>query len=218
MPVREIGKSYSSLTGVIQSAKTGNQVKFESSLERDMAYLLEFDPTVLSYEIQPLKIEYMGADGSKRKYTPDFLVYYNPERELSKKLKPRLCEVKYRDDLKSKWKELKPKFKAAQAYAKRCGWEFKIYTEKEIRNDFLYNAKFLSGYLRADYNESHSSALKQAMKKIETSTPEELISICSNDKFERAQLLHALWSLVAQGFVKIDLQEKIQMDSVIWIN
>ena len=41
--VREIGLKYSSLSGQINSQKIKQPVQFESSLERDFIYLLEFD-------------------------------------------------------------------------------------------------------------------------------------------------------------------------------
>ncbi len=218
MPVRKIEKSYTSLTGVVVSRKNGGSIRFESSLERDLAYLLEFDYTVMSYELQPITIEYLNDNGEKRKYTPDFLVYYNNDLKISKSLKPRLCEVKYRDDLKAKWPLLKPKFKAAIDFAKRKGWDFKIYTEKEIRNDFMLNARFLQSYIRASYDLNHSILLRKTLETLECSTPEELIGACSNDKYVRAQLLHTLWSLVSNGIIGIDLHERIGMDSEIWTN
>lgn len=76
MSARRIKKSYISCTGYFASYKNKTQIAFESVLERDFYMLLEFDKDVISYEEQPITINYKYKDGSKRKYTPDCLVKY----------------------------------------------------------------------------------------------------------------------------------------------
>ena len=109
-PVRNIGMGHTSLRGKLTSGKTNRQHKFESSLERDFLEIIDFDYKVLHYCEQPVTIEYK-VSGKTYYYTPDFIVYYT-----DKDIKPLLCEIKYRKDLKKSWLELKPKFKAAIDY------------------------------------------------------------------------------------------------------
>jgi hypothetical protein len=215
MPVRKLNKSYSSLTGIMPTNKFTEKIQFDSALERDFAYLLEHNATVSHYEVQPLRIEWKSVDGKTKRYTPDFLVVFT-DNSGSKTLKPLLCEIKYRNDLKEKWVELKPRFKAAIDYCKIKNWEFKIFTEREIHNEKLYNARFLQNYLNTEFDFNHSVTLKTNLEKLSVSTPEELIAICSNDKYVRAQLLHTLWALVAIGNIGYDNSEKITMQSEIW--
>jgi hypothetical protein len=40
--------------------------------------------------------------------------------------RPLLAEIKYREDLAKDWKLLKPKFRAARAYARERDWDFAI--------------------------------------------------------------------------------------------
>lgn len=72
MPVRKIGINTRSVTG--RHGFSGQQ--YESTLERDLLDLLEFDYNVDRYETQPLIITYVGGDGRIHRYTPDVLVLY----------------------------------------------------------------------------------------------------------------------------------------------
>lgn len=92
MPMRKIPKNYRNVTGIAARGKAQGQAMFESTLERDLLTLLEFDPLVETFEVQPLKIHWF--DGVKqRSYTPDILVYYAQPRH-----KTTLFEVKHRSD------------------------------------------------------------------------------------------------------------------------
>lgn len=72
--------------------------------------LLEFNPDVQRWDPQPVRLR-VGETGSY--YTPDVLVSFYPK---GKERKPRLVlyEVKYRDELRKKWAELKPRLKASR--------------------------------------------------------------------------------------------------------
>ena len=83
--------------------------------------LMEFDPDILSYEEQPVRIEYFSVDGQTRHYTPDILVTYRQTSTSIMLKPPLLVEIKYRRDLFERWQELKPKFRAARRYAKEQG-------------------------------------------------------------------------------------------------
>jgi hypothetical protein len=57
--------------GKFPSLKLGRMVGYQSLIERDFIYLLDFDATVTTYAEQPFSLHY--KDGSKqRRYTPDF--------------------------------------------------------------------------------------------------------------------------------------------------
>ena len=74
MAVRKISnKGTKKVIGKFASLKMKRVIWWESQLERDYIYLLEFDPDVASYDEQPLRIEYY-LNGKKHRYTPDFLV------------------------------------------------------------------------------------------------------------------------------------------------
>jgi hypothetical protein len=49
-------------------------VSYESTIERDLLFFLEFDPSVIHYEAQPLTIKAITTNGIEYSYTPDFEV------------------------------------------------------------------------------------------------------------------------------------------------
>jgi hypothetical protein len=219
-PTRKIGLSNWSLTGKVGSTKNSRMHDFESSLERDLLITLEFDGFVESFCEQPVCIEYLH-DGTTRRYTPDVIVYYRKDVEAVKHLKPMLCEIKYRADLKEHWQELKPKYMAALRYASQQGWRFKILTEKEIRTEYQWNAKFLTSYRKPMVGEIDAgdfTLLLQTVEQLYHTTPKQVMMAAVRDEWKRAELLYVLWYMIANGFVKCDLSRKLTMDTEIWLH
>jgi hypothetical protein len=217
MPVRKLNKTYSrSVSGVKYAEKASHQVGFESTLERDFIYLLEFDYNVEYFEEQPVKIEYLDTNNTLRNYTPDFYVRYVDYTEPAAWFRPMLFEIKYRDDLWKNWKEYKPKFQAAIRFAAQKGWRFKILTEKEIRTEYLANAKFLLGYRKNQTETGMINTLLDTVKELRVTTPSEIIAAASIDKKRRAQLLHVLWHLISTEVIGCNFNDKITMSSEIW--
>lgn len=120
MKNRKIGYTYSSVSGHYAFRKE-KSIAFESTLERDLLTILEFNSSVFDVTEQPITIEYINKNSREVTYTPDFLVLFNDPNELtnitSVSRKPLLIEVKPRDILIKKWNILKPKFQIATKYA-----------------------------------------------------------------------------------------------------
>jgi TnsA endonuclease N terminal/TnsA endonuclease C terminal len=214
MPVRNIPKNHRRVTGFVASGVNANQVAFESTLERDFMLLVEFDQDVLSYEEQPVRIDYLSADGQARHYTPDILVTYRQTSTTPKH--PLLVEIKYRRDLFACWRELKPKFRAARRYAKERGWTFKIVTEVEIRTPYLKNVKFLRQFQRRPVNPADANLLLQKASDLRSTDPESLLSAICPEVHNRAQFLPTLWQLIARRAIGADLNRPLTMQSPIW--
>jgi hypothetical protein len=68
MPVRKIPRSHRRVTGLVASTKNRRMAGFESSLERDLILLLEFDLNVENYEEQPCQIEFHDKEGYRHTY------------------------------------------------------------------------------------------------------------------------------------------------------
>lgn len=217
MPVRKIPKSYRSVTGLVASNKNQRMAGFESSLERDLILLLEFDLNVEYYEEQPLVIDYVDSNGEEHSYTPDIFVRYRKDIAPAKTMAPSLYEVKYRQDLFANWKELKPKFKAARAYTKARGWKFQIITEQEIRTPYLQNVKFLSSYRRLSFNWEEQELLLNKLKDMRETNPESLLLACYKDPINRAKLIPVMWYLVSISMIRTDLRLPLTMHSRIWL-
>jgi hypothetical protein len=207
-PVRKIRPSSRSITGKRPSQKTKRIQAFESSLERDLICLVEYDETVETYGVQPLTIQYVD-NGKGRRYTPDLLIYYKPA--LNKK--GLLCEVKYEAELIAKREEYEPKFRAAEEYCKTSDLEFRVFTEKDIRTPFLDNIKFISRY---HYGSVNDELLKLIAAKFNAKkyTPIEILNDHPEDV--RQEALYTLWRLLAMRHISCDMQVKITMDTLLW--
>ena len=216
MPVRKIPTNRRSLTGLVSSLKQQRMVGSESSLERDFYILLDFDLDIATYEEQPVRIEYCDADGRERTYTPDVLITYLDDFSTSKGRLPLLCEVKYREDLRLNWKDIKPKIRAGRAYAHERGWRFKIITECEVRTPYLENAKFLRQYQRVPTNWEHVDLLLATIRELREADPETLLLAIFKDRWNRAQLMPMLWQLVSNKMIGADLSQPVTMSSRIW--
>lgn len=214
MSVRKIPTNNRSITG--RHAESGQE--FESTLERDLLELLNFDLNVNRIEAQPLVIPYIGNDGRPHNYTPDILVHYRRDIVPAKDMPHLLCEVKYRDEYKGKFRELKPKFRAAHRYAKGRGWQFRVLTEREIRTPYLWNARFLAPYRRAHVEAEIAMLILGQVKRLGETDPQTLLHSLGHSRWYQAKLLPALWQLVANLEIATDLNIKLTMKSRIWHN
>jgi len=214
MPVRKIPKNYRNVTGVAAHRKADGPAMFESTLERDFITLLEFDPTVETFEVQPLTLDWTDSGSKIRRYTPDVLATFNlPHGHRGKTL----YEVKYRDELRRDWQDLRPKLRAAVHFARTQGWCFKIVTEVEIRSPYLDNAKFLLPFVRqGPVDEVHMDQLDEQLRLLHHSTPAELLAAAFQDEWNQARLLPSLWYLVGTQQIGTDLSKKLTMTSPIW--
>lgn len=213
MPVRKIPKNYRNVTGIAAHSKADGKAMFESTLERDFITLLEFDPAIETFEVQPLTLNWIDAKKKSRLYTPDVLATFKPHGNRCKTL----YEVKYRSELSKKWQELRPKFRAAVKFARTQGWRFKIITEIEVRTPLLDNARFLLPFVRqGPAEEMHMDLLDEQLRRLQRSTPAELLAAVFQDEWNQAGLLPTLWYLVGTRQIATDLESKITMTSPIW--
>lgn len=213
MPVRKIPKNYRNLTGIIASKKAIGQAQFESTLERDFLIHLEFSPEVLSFEVQPITIEWRDSRGTRRSYTSDVLVTFSPE---ALRTPPWLCEVKYRSDLKRDWENLRPKFRQGIRYAKERDWRFRLITEVEVRTTYLDNIRFLMPFRSRTIPEMEAQALLKQLAAANDTTPAGLLRAMSHDERRQAEWLPVIWHLIANHRIGADLGQVLKMDSPIW--
>lgn len=220
MPVRQIPKSYSSLTGRFASKKVHRSMGFESSLERDLEALLEFDPRILDFEEQPVHVAWHDPGGRAHVYTPDFLVTYthfDPEAD------PRirwLVEVKYGFEVIKNLAKYWPGFKAAISYAADRGWRFKILTESQIRGPFLRPVRFLLPFLRDEPDEAMEALVLASVRRL-SADPWFKPRICHvlddlRREADAGDLLPSLWRLVAIGQLCMDFSKTFTIRRHVW--
>ena len=211
--VRTIPPNRRSVTGLLPSRKNGRMVSFESSLERDLATILEFDEAVLAFQEQPVKLRYERAGRRSPPGVPDFLVTYHAYVGR----RPLLVDVKYRKELFARWSDLKPRLLAAKRFALREGWDYRILTEVEIRTPYLDNARFLLPYRRCAPDPIHEEQLLSALRRLKFSPIQALLETCCVDEWNRAQLIPTLWCLVGLRNISADLERPLTMSSNVWL-
>lgn len=212
MAVRKIGINSRSMTG--RHGFSGQQ--FESTLERDLLDLLAFDMNVDQVETQPVEIEYLGDRGQSRTYTPDALVRYRRDVLPARDMPHLLVEVKYRDEYRGRFHELKQRFRAARTFAKELGWRFQVLTEREIRTPYLDNARFLRPYRNIDGAPEIEAALLEAIQSLGDASPTTILAAVAQDDQVKARYLPHLWKLVANFDVGVDLTQLLSMRSRLW--
>ncbi|MBK0053056.1 TnsA endonuclease N-terminal domain-containing protein [Stenotrophomonas sp. S39] len=196
--------SHRALTGKV-NLEAGGVAGFESSLERDLLLILDFDRTVLSVKEQPFSLTHI-QDASVRRYTPDVMAEY--DRDV---LPTVVFEVKPIEKLRADWASLRPAFKAAVAHCRLRDWQFKIVTERHIRTPYLANAKFLRRYRDLPPLLVRQAQLRYTATALGPTTPQGLLAAAYWPKEEQAQAIPALWQMVATGQFNIDLTKPLSM-------
>lgn len=133
---RVITRGPTRVVGKFPSLKSGRSLHWESQLERDRMFQLEFDPDVLNFREQPKTFEIV-VGGEPRRYTPDLEVI-RTDRKVIEEVKPA-----------DRVPECADLFAAAGQHFANRGLFFAVLTEHEIRNEpELANIKLLLRYRR----------------------------------------------------------------------
>ncbi len=139
MPVRKVSNRGGNVIGKFPSLKMKRMVEFESLIERDYLYVLDYEANVVSFSEQPLTIEYQHED-QMRHYTPDFHLVRAGERSALAECKP---------SSKTETEENRRKFRAALAWCAEHGWDFFVVTDTQLRTGpRLENIKLMTYYAR----------------------------------------------------------------------
>jgi hypothetical protein len=138
MSVRRVSNHGGNVIGKFPSIKMKRLLAFESLIERDYLYLLDYDPDVEWFEEQPLTIAYQHEDKTLH-YTPDFHLV-DKGRDVLVECKP---------DKFVTTNENRRKFAAARDWCMERGWEFRTVTDLQVQAGCrLRNVKLLTRYAR----------------------------------------------------------------------
>lgn len=218
MPVREIPRNYLSVTGRLPSLKTDQrrQASYESTLERDFFLRLEFDVSVVRYEEQPCQIDYQHPTLGKRTYVPDVHVEYSQDPARGGPRPAEIVELKYRSELRERWADLRPRYKAAVRFCKERGWRFVIRTEVEVRTPYLTNIQFLRRFRDIPDDPDRENLLLNTLGQLRESNPQALLAAIFENRDNQATLVPYLWRLVANRNIGMDWSQPLNMKSRIW--
>lgn len=219
--VGEVTSKRFSLSKLIQPYQFAAPIKFKSILDKEFAYLLEFDFNVKYYLEQPLVIVYENIQGTRNLYCPSFIVEYYDGTT------PKLIEVVKESMLSNMCLEQKSKYNAAKEFCQKNGLEFCLVTDVQIRVERrieLSNYKFLVPYRDfycnvnkeekgfPEFNTDVALVLKKMVNNI---TIKKLLISITDDKKRQQELLFQIWFLVANHFFTANLKEKLTVKSVI---
>jgi hypothetical protein len=217
-----IGSSGYSVRGRVSTGKSSKSQDTESLLEYDFLLLLEHDRRVERFAAQPITLRWEDETG-RRRYTPDVVVQYTETAmNADPRLRLTLFEVKPRDLLKRDWNELKPKFRAAVAWARERDYRFRIVTEREIRTTLLDNVNFLRMFQgkRMVSNKGLTGEIqwriRETLYDLKRSTPRDLLCAITTVPHYQAEYVPWIWFLLNQGLIGCDLNKPLTMKSEIW--
>lgn len=175
--------------------------------------LLEFDDTVERFEEQPVKVPVVVNGKKLKPYVPDILIHYFP-LESGEARRPVLGEVKKTEDLKKNKEKYAPKFDAASRYAVEQGWEWHIFTEKEIRTPYLDNLKFLRQYHSEEPDDELVQEVIRHFQNARDPVTAGLLlqKLCPNES-RILQISPTIWYLIATKHIMADLKKPLTMKS-----
>lgn len=214
MPVRSIPKNHIAVTGRHAADKAIGHADFESPLENEYLTLLDFDPQVEKYDVQPVRVPVPGVP---RGYVPDVLVQFLPGPDGVGR-PHELTEIKTEEDFRKHAAAYAPKFAAAAEFARGKGWVFVLKSDKDIRTPRLKNLKFLRAYRRVCPDPDMVSRLLSALAGMcPTATPHQLLDAVSESDEGRSQMLTVLWHLVLMGRIAADWDAPFDHGMSLWL-
>ena len=203
-PVRKIGRSARSITGYASLFR--EPVQFESALEHDFLVRVALTPSVVRVVSQPVRIPYTKPSTGPTTYTPDFLVEYRLERGAIRKV---LYEFKYRIDLWQHWDRLKPAFRAAIDWSRENGFEFRLVTERKIRDDAIWNALLLKRYLRVPDDPEITLRIRRTASTGKAITIADLTRSVAPEPAEQERASTYVLHLLARGVLETTPGERV---------
>jgi len=216
---RKIGYTYGSVSGVFPFRGKKN-IQFESTLERDLLMIMEYDPCVTDVIEQPVTIEYTNKNGREVTYTPDFLVHYHPPHPLCNyKLNvSKLIEVKPNNLLKKNWLAIRPKLKIGTAHARQQGWIFCIYDESRIRSTCLDNINFLKRHRNHQYDAHEELRIINYITKKKNVSVEKLLKYLYSSEADKRTAKFQIWHLLSKHKLLCDMGRPLNITTTIWNN
>ncbi|MCB8818877.1 Tn7 transposase TnsA N-terminal domain-containing protein [Desulfosporosinus shakirovi] len=211
MPVRKItNKGSKKKIGFFPSEKNGRSIAWESLVERDYMYLLEFDHGVRSFCEQPLSIKY-AYEGRTYRYTPDIKIVRNNKVTEIVEVKPKTKLVKLLDDEKFKRKLL-----VANTFCIQKGYRFKVVTDEDIRKgNLLRNIKLLFKFSRMVVPSADFLKIRNELMVNGTQTIESLTHVLAEDGINQKRIRAMIFSLLYSQKLMLNLLDKVSIYSYI---
>ena len=135
-------RGYKQTVGNFSSCKMGTSVWYNSLLQKDFMYWLEFDPDVLSFATPAVTVDYY-SNGKPKSYAPDFQVVRHTKNQI--------IEVKPKKKVESD--EYRHLYQILSDFYEETAWALIVLTESEVqREPLLSNIKLLYRYARENFS------------------------------------------------------------------
>ena len=187
--------------GNFSSCKMETSFRYNSLLQKDFMYWLEFDSDVLSYNAPAITVNYRSS-GREKSYTPDFQVVRRQKKQVIEVKSQKTVETEKYDRL----------YQMLSGMYDETGWEFVVLTETKIRTEpLLSNIKLLYGYARENFStDEYRDCWEIARSNVSVSLAE-IFQILDQHRVRR----NILFKLLFHNLIEIDIQQAITANSTI---
>lgn len=201
-PVRQVtNKGTKKCIGQFSSLKAKRNVWYESTIERDYIYLLEFDWDVIRYKEQPFRIIYV-YEGKSRTYVPDFFVQRRSKFQV----------VENKPEEKANTPANKFRYRLLKSIFREQGYEFIVATDLQIRiQPLLENVKIFWRYARARTHPLHQVRCQEYLSKHHEACIQELVDALS----PHGVTLQVVYALLHWGALSMDLRLPVGPDAIV---
>lgn len=191
------GKPGGAIVGTFPSLKLGRPVRYTSSLERDILFVLEFEQAIVRYQEQPFQIEMDLPDQKTHRYTPDYAVWLTDSRMLV---------------------ECKPLERVAESHSQQQiqigtqwsadnDWQFMVVTDVDLRaGKRLENLKLLWRYSRLPISEKDCVGWQARCQQ----------SMTVLDLAQSPNCVPVVMYLLFHHYLQADLSQPLTVQSQVW--
>ncbi|MBY6038330.1 TnsA endonuclease C-terminal domain-containing protein [Fictibacillus nanhaiensis] len=215
-PVRKVNnkqsRSVPHIVGSFYSSKMKNVIHYESLSECYFYFFLDLNPNVQAFYPQPveIKIPTKNKEGESGfwLHVPDVLVRWEDQTY------PTLFQVKY-EILEDKRQVLINKY--CELYSAKQNWNYKVVDIVNIPKVIMKNIKFLhSNRKERSYFKSLVGDIISKVNSEGVITIENLLNMLE-DSHEKLMVLPAIYYLIANGSLWVDLKKNINRESEVAI-
>jgi hypothetical protein len=200
---------YTNVTGnaIVRGSESGG--RYKSKLEKHGFIRWLMQPEVRTARLQWPCIKYHDAAGKPHRYTGDLLVDFQPILRR----RPLVVEFKYAEKLK-KHPELKTMYAAVEAELNRRGYDFRLQTEENVYTPEFSMMKFVYGYRNDDPHPDEPQILACVASQGGLSLAA-LVQGISSSRARQAELIPAVWRLVALHRLSVDFSQVLDLSAKI---
>lgn len=202
MGIRRVRNSGGNVIGTFPSLKMREQIPYESTIERDLLFFLEYDVSVVRYQAQPFAITGSSADGAAHTYIPDFQVIRTDSKEIVEcKPTAHLNEAHARQQLA-----------LGQAWADANQHLFVVITDTDLRTGHrLANLKLLWRYSRLCVPPPITSRCRSILIAQPDGLSLEALAAALSNTSSSLELLPYLYHLLFDHIIHTDLTQPLSL-------